>query len=287
MNRCGVRGWNASCELAVSVKHVNGHQTSFDRPLGEMPAAPPAGEERARPDVTRGVDRSAPRDQTLLDWLGHEMRNPIAAMELAVQSMRGFDDDRLDQPLAILERQTRQLGRVVLDLLDMARAISHRPAIALPTRHLTPDERPEPRPSPAPIGRVARGTGAFGHILLVEDNEDLCQLLRDMLVGWGYEVVATSNARAALARAAARAPDVALIDIGLPDRDGCEVARALRRSLSSKVRLIAMSGYGQRQDSARALAAGFDEFMVKPLNIERLRRLLSESGLSLVASRDP
>jgi CheY-like chemotaxis protein len=101
-------------------------------------------------------------------------------------------------------------------------------------------------------------------------------------------VVVAGTALAALAKAAVRPPDVALVDIGLPDRDGCEVARALRNSLPPEIRLIAMSGYGQRHDGARALAAGFDEFLVKPLNTVRLRRLLGEAGpLSLTAtSRD-
>jgi CheY-like chemotaxis protein len=285
-------------EVAEEKQADVGERTDGARFAVVDPAAPvkPRSQVVARADrpgdrgVDRSaVDRSAPRDQTLLDWLGHELRNPIAAIELAVKSMRGLDDERLDQPLSILERQSRQLSRVVLELLEIARAISQRPAIALPSRQLVPREERDPgarpplreRPLPGNAGGPAR------RLLLVEDNEDLAALLREMLIGWGFEVVAAGNARAALARAAASAPDVALIDIGLPDRDGCEVARALRRSLAAKVRLIAMSGYGQRQDGARALAAGFDEFMVKPLNTERLRRLLCDAGGLALVDREP
>jgi DNA-binding response OmpR family regulator len=136
-----------------------------------------------------------------------------------------------------------------------------------------------PRSSEAPARPPlrAKGTGPVRmRLLLVEDNEDLSDLLREMLIEWGFEVVTAANAATALARAAVRPPDAALIDIGLPDRDGCEVARALRRSLPPSVRLIAMSGYGQRHDGARALASGFDEYLVKPLNMTRLRLLLGE-----------
>jgi CheY-like chemotaxis protein len=234
---------------------------------------------------------SAPREQTLLDWLGHEMRNPIAAIELAVHSMRALGDQRLDHPLSILERQTGQLSGVVLELLEMTRVMA-RPADGLPPG------APAPRPrDPVPPLRVrgtendlpmlrAAGTapGERRRLLLVEDNDDLSGLLLEILLGWGFDVDVAGSASSALAKAAVRPPDVALIDIGLPDRDGSEVARALRRSLPPHVFLIAMSGYGQRQDGARALAAGFDEYLVKPLNMVRLRRLLGDAPVPALAA---
>jgi len=113
-------------------------------------------------------------------------------------------------------------------------------------------------------------------LLLVEDDDDLCELLREMLGRWGFEVMAARSARTAFAKAAARPPDVALIDIGLPDRDGYDVARTLRRRLPPEARLIAMSGYSDRCDSARVRAAGFDEFLVKPLQAAHLHGILSE-----------
>ncbi len=234
-----------------------------------------------------GGAASEPREQTLLDWLGHEMRNPLAAIELAVHSIRELGDQRLDNPLSILERQTGQLSAVVLELLEMARATA-RPADGLP-----PVGAPAPRrrhAAPAPLRERVRGTEndlpvlradqtapqSRRRLLLVEDNDDLSGLLLEILSGWGFEVDLAGTASSALAKAAVRPPDVALIDIGLPDGDGSDVARALRRSLPPEVSLIAMSGYGQRHDGARALAAGFDEYMVKPLNMARLRRLLGD-----------
>ncbi len=237
---------------------------------------------------------STPREQTLLDWLGHEMRNPIAAIELAVHSMRELGDRRLDHALSILERQTGQLSGVVLELLEMTRVM------ARPTDGLPPGApAPRPRdPVPSPLRERVRGTendlpvlraagtapGGRRRLLLVEDNDDLSGLLLEILIGWGFDVDLAGTASSALAKAAVRPPDVALIDIGLPDRDGSEVARALRRSLPPDVFLIAMSGYGQRHDGARALAAGFDEYMVKPLNMVRLRRLLGEAPVPTLAA---
>ena len=242
----------------------------------------PAQSAQAAPDVPAAEGER--REQTLLDWLGHELRNPIATIELAVHAMRELGDERLDLPLAILERQSGQLSRVVLELLEMARAMSAPPS-GIPAPHpvaLEPDERFVARERMASSSDATRAAARAGkslprrRLLLVEDNEDLAGLLCEMLTAWGFEVEVAGTATSALAKAAVRPPDLALIDIGLPDRDGCDVARALRSSLPEDVRLLAMSGYGQRQDGARALAAGFDEYLVKPLNTARLRRLLGE-----------
>jgi CheY-like chemotaxis protein len=288
----------AASQSAPAVPERSDTETTVPLPAPDapIPSVEPAASTAEPATSTAGAnaDPHARPEQTLLDWLGHELRNPIAAIQLAVHSLRQLGEERLDQPLAILERQSTQLSNVVLELLEMARAVSQPPAIALPFRHPSwaGDEDPfrfpvrEPRGSEAPRPtRLASGTVPLRQrLLLVEDNEDLSDLLADLLAAWGFEVVVARNASSALARAAVRPPDVALIDIGLPDRDGCEVARALRRSLPGSVRLIAMSGYGQRQDGARALSAGFDEYLVKPLNTARLRRLLGESPSLAIAS---
>lgn len=72
------------------------------------------------------------------------------------------------------------------------------------------------------------------------------------------------------------APDVALLDIGLPVMDGYELARHLRaRYPSAPLRLIAISGYGEAKDRTRSKAAGFDEHLVKPVDVDRVCRLLA------------
>jgi CheY-like chemotaxis protein len=77
----------------------------------------------------------------------------------------------------------------------------------------------------------------------------------------------------------AQRPDVALIDIGLPGMDGYEVARAIRASLPGhKVRLIAMTGYGQKSDRDRARQAGFDVHLVKPATGAKILRALDDNA---------
>ena len=70
-------------------------------------------------------------------------------------------------------------------------------------------------------------------------------------------------------------PEVALVDIGLPRLDGYEVARRARAALGSDVLLVALTGYGQPEDAARARAAGFDLHLRKPIDVDEIDRLLA------------
>jgi two-component system, sensor histidine kinase len=76
-------------------------------------------------------------------------------------------------------------------------------------------------------------------------------------------------------RALAAPPEAMLIDLGLPGRDGFEVARTIRAALGTGVRLIALTGYGQPADRERALAAGFDAFLVKPATVDAVEAALA------------
>jgi CheY-like chemotaxis protein len=92
---------------------------------------------------------------------------------------------------------------------------------------------------------------------------------------FGHEVNIANDGPSALKAATARRPDVVLCDIGLPGMDGYEVARQLRATEAERVRLVALSGYAQPEDVARALEAGFDEHIAKPPDPEKLAGLLS------------
>jgi signal transduction histidine kinase/CheY-like chemotaxis protein len=118
--------------------------------------------------------------------------------------------------------------------------------------------------------------GATLTILIVDDNEDALMVL-DMLIGsLGHRIVSLSSSREALQRAVELRPDVCLLDIGLPDIDGLTLARALRADPRTRdATLIAMSGYGQATDIDAGLAAGFDEYHVKPVDIARLTATLA------------
>ena len=111
--------------------------------------------------------------------------------------------------------------------------------------------------------------------VVCDDATDLRDLVADLLRLRGHEVSVVGDGPAAIQMIVAERPDVALIDIGLPDMDGYEVARTIRQQLvDHKPRLIAMTGYGQASDRAAAFEAGFDAHIVKPASADKILRAL-------------
>ena len=114
-------------------------------------------------------------------------------------------------------------------------------------------------------------------ILLVEDSEILRETLQALVEDLGHSVVTAKDGLGAVAEFSQNEFDVVLIDVGLPDIDGYDVARRLRASLAGKkMRLIAMTGRAQPADKVEALAAGFDTHLAKPFEIEELAALLNQ-----------
>jgi CheY-like chemotaxis protein len=112
-------------------------------------------------------------------------------------------------------------------------------------------------------------------VLIIEDQADQREALRLALSLRGHTVMAAADGASGVTLARAERPDVVLVDIGLPQMDGYEVARRIRASeLGTSVRLIALTGYGQPQDRARAEEAGFDLHLVKPVEDQRLDQVL-------------
>jgi signal transduction histidine kinase/ActR/RegA family two-component response regulator len=114
-------------------------------------------------------------------------------------------------------------------------------------------------------------------VLVVEDNADVRESLGLMLRMWGHDVEFAETGTDGLERVRHLKPDVALIDIGLPGLDGYELARSIREDSTSwarAVKLVALTGYGRESDRTRALAAGFDTHLVKPIDPEVLARTL-------------
>ena len=110
-------------------------------------------------------------------------------------------------------------------------------------------------------------------VLLIEDNADARAMLRTILELAGHAVTERPDGPSGLTAALDMRPDVALIDIGLPGLNGYDVARGIRESAPEHpIRLIAISGYGQPQDRAQALQAGFDAHLVKPVEPDRVLR---------------
>jgi CheY-like chemotaxis protein len=112
-------------------------------------------------------------------------------------------------------------------------------------------------------------------VLIVEDSPDALQSLRLLLELAGHEVEACADGLTGLARLSTFRPDVALIDLGLPGMDGYAVAREAReRPETHAIRLVAVTGYGQAEDRRRALAAGFDLHVTKPVDASMLDEML-------------
>jgi len=125
--------------------------------------------------------------------------------------------------------------------------------------------------------RKARAEPARRHLLLVEDNPDIGETLRDLLQMLGHRVELVADGLRGVQTALATHPDAALVDIGLPDIDGYEVARRLRATgEGSRILLIALTGYGRPEDRDRALESGFDAHLVKPVELDELNELLAE-----------
>jgi len=110
-------------------------------------------------------------------------------------------------------------------------------------------------------------------VLVVEDNQDAAHALSGLLRALGHTVHCACNGLDALVAVEEFGPEIALVDIGLPEIDGYEVARRLRRR-APRVRLVALSGYGQKEDRRRARDAGFERHLTKPADVDTLIRTL-------------
>jgi PAS domain S-box-containing protein len=133
--------------------------------------------------------------------------------------------------------------------------------------------------TPATNGVRAPSREASGRrrLLLVEDNPDIGETLRDLLELLGHRVDLASDGVRGVQMALALHPDAALVDIGLPGIDGYEVARRVRADPGGRnLLLVALTGYGRPEDRDRALEAGFDAHLVKPVDPDELSRLVGE-----------
>lgn len=113
-------------------------------------------------------------------------------------------------------------------------------------------------------------------ILLMEGHPDARQSLRDMLELWGHQVTVAPDGARGVAMALEQSPELVLVELGLPGLDGYQVARALRTRMGQDLRLVALSGDGDADDYLRALKAGFDLHLTRPVRPTDLERVLSD-----------
>jgi CheY-like chemotaxis protein len=117
-------------------------------------------------------------------------------------------------------------------------------------------------------------------VALIEDNGDLRESIRQLLELDGHEVATAGDGPEGLDLIRSARPEVAFVDIGLPRMDGYSVASLVRHELGEDIFLIALTGYGQAEDRDKAVRAGFDGHLTKPITGRALRRALSELGRS-------
>ncbi len=115
-------------------------------------------------------------------------------------------------------------------------------------------------------------------VLVVDDNVDSAESLALLLQIEGHEVTSAYDGQTALATAQSFDPEVVLLDLGLPDIDGFQVARQLRQAEGPRRRLlVALTGFGRDSDRAEAMAAGFDKHLTKPVDPDVVIRLLQQA----------
>ena len=115
-------------------------------------------------------------------------------------------------------------------------------------------------------------------VLVVEDSIDSAETLAELIGRWGHEVRLAYDGAGALRVAREFRPQVILLDIGLPDMDGYAVAHRLRGEHLGGNILVALTGYGEPQDRARAQQAGFDQHLTKPVDAGHLREIFRGAG---------
>jgi CheY-like chemotaxis protein len=139
-----------------------------------------------------------------------------------------------------------------------------------------PEGRAASAGEPASLRDAAPSHGERRRILVVDDNVDSASSLATLLELSGHETHTVHDGLSAVDQALGFAPDVVLLDIGLPGIDGYEAARRIRAQAASRsMMLVAVTGWGQEEDRRRSREAGFDHHMVKPLRAAALEQLLA------------
>ncbi len=185
--------------------------------------------------------------------------------DLFVQSERALDrsEGGLGIGLSVV-KQLIEMHKGVVSASSAGLGQGSRFEISLPLVSAPANDVPSAAPAPA----------SCKHVLVVDDNRDAADSISLLLKIHGHDVRTAYGAEAALQIASTYAADLVLLDIGLPGMNGYEVARRLRAN-GTLSHLVALTGYGQPEDVRRAREAGFDEHMVKPVDLDRLLETLA------------
>lgn len=238
---------------------------------------PPGGEitVTARRDGTRVVVAVADNGQGIENHMLSRVFQPFVQGSRPVQSVSGGLG--LGLPLV---RSLLNLHEGTVSVQSRGRGLGSTFIVNLPACEVSVGEQ-TPR-----LDEVLVAESELRRILIVDDNRDAAETLAEALLTLGFEARTALDGPAALEVAASFRPDIAVLDIGLPVMDGHELARKLRVLLGRAVVLVALTGYGQDRDRARSRSAGFDEHLVKPVEIQALLRVARTHSASVRAAAD-
>jgi PAS domain S-box-containing protein len=138
----------------------------------------------------------------------------------------------------------------------------------------------QPGSASQPSSSESGKSSAPRRILVIDDNSDAAEALAELLRAFGHDVQIALSGPDGLRSAAVLRPEVVFVDIAMPEMDGYEVARQLRRQTGPKTNLLALSGYGSNEDRRRSLEAGFDTHLVKPIDANALANILARQDVT-------
>ncbi len=233
--------------------------------------------------ITPNVKENSPEE--FLNIRAHELRNPLATIQSTVELMkaRGMDAEETLEHLSVVDNQVNMIAIILNDLLDVSRISGSKfkyekkggvefkaqsplfttAELSTVNRH----KRARVIPAKSSLG------GKALRVLLADDNENAADSLSELLALRGYDVEVAYSGTQAIEKAHAFRPQVSILDIGMPDIDGYEVAVSLRKQKFPCV-YLALTGYGQIHDKDKAAAAGFDYHLTKPAGIKEIDALL-------------
>ncbi|HKU13652.1 MAG TPA: ATP-binding protein [Steroidobacteraceae bacterium] len=256
------------CTTQLEPAWINADPTRIDQVVANLLTnavkyTPPPGRIEVSVRREQGEARFSVRDS----GLGLEPELLTRIFDLFVQGERGLDRSQGGLGIGLtLVRRIAELhgGRVEARSAGAGKGSEF--IVQLPAIDAPPDMT-----EPVPTTRRS----ARRRIVLVEDNDDVRAGLRVLLEMEGHEVLEANDGLQGVDTILREQADIAVIDIGLPQLDGYGVARAVRSRARHPVMLIAMTGYGSRGDAERGTQAGFDAYMVKPVDAAVMNELIA------------
>lgn len=199
--------------------------------------------------------------------LAHELRNPLATILSSVELLRLQEVYAPGTALLLqtVEERVHAITSILDNLLDLP-SLSRAAIASFPlSAHAPALHKSESRG-----GRVSHHSKHARTILVVDDNELAAEALGRLLELRGHEVTTAYSGSEAIEKAKQFRQQIIILDIGLPDMDGYEVVRILRKEKKYSPTLIALTGYGQTEDKERALKAGFHLHLTKPVALKEV-----------------